>query len=109
MAYVSRKKGGILQGLHAQQPGEKSEVQKEREKEMTAEVWVEQSREKKRRQFGKVGVHDDCIYCEVKNGTAFCDVCGYVIDGYGHTTNKLPCEFEVCYFYDQKRKDDDDD
>lgn len=69
---------------------------------MTTEVWVEQSRENKRRQFGKVGLHDDCGYCKVKNGKAFCNVCGYLLDAYGHKTNTLPCELEMCYFYERK-------
>ena len=109
MADVSCKKGRLFQTVHAQQQGEKSEVQKEREKEMTAEKWVEQSRREKRRQFGKVGLHDDCVHCEVKNGKPSCNLCGYVIDAYGHKTDKLHCEFDVCYFYDHKRKDDNDD
>ena len=76
---------------------------------MTAEKWVKQSRKEKRRQFGEVGLHCDCVHYEERNGEPFCNVCGNATDAKKHPLDKLQCEMSVCFFYEPKRKENNDD
>ena len=64
---------------------------------MTIDEYVRESREEIRRQFGEIGVKDDCVNYMPEKG---CLTCGH------HETGRrslLQCELDVCYFY--KRKD----
>lgn len=72
---------------------------------MTTEEWVEQSREVKRRQFGEIGLHEDCANYSVRNERPHCSVCGNVTDTNKHKLRKLQCQKTVCYFYEPKRKE----
>jgi hypothetical protein len=78
------------------------------EEAMVIEEFVEQSREEKRRLFGELGIHYDCVNYGTFNGKPFCNACVYYEDKRRIKREQtiLQCEMKMCYFYEPKRKDD---
>lgn len=76
---------------------------------MTVEEWVQTSREEKRQLFGEVGLHKDCTHYGTAFGTPVCNACSYWKDAHNSRAAQImQCEKDVCYFYEPKRKENND-
>lgn len=80
------------------------------EEKQFIEEWVQQNRAEKREQFGEIGLHDDCVNFRMAMGKPTCLACIDYKKGHGRTTKNtiLQCEMGMCYFYEPKRKENND-
>ncbi len=73
--------------------------------------WVQRDREKKRRLFGEIGLHYDCVNYGTLSGKPFCNACTFYTNGHQITMKStiLQCEKNICYHYAPKRKEGNND
>ena len=72
--------------------------------------WVQQNRKEKLELFGEIGLHEDCVNFSKLSGKPLCHACTYYTDGHKivQRNTVLQCEKKVCYFYEPKRKENND-
>lgn len=70
---------------------------------MTYKEYAKNSREELRQKFGDVGLKKDCEYFNDERGKSWCMVCKR-----DHDRKILPCELGVCYFYSDRKEENDD-